>query len=339
VGYTARRSTNKVILVTGAGGVVGSALIQKLTDSTLICLTHKRAVEGPNVVSEPGDIRLPRLGLSQATYDDVAGGIDCIVHSAAITDFTKTDDIADVNVDGTRRVLDLAARAGVPIYHLSTAYVISPDGLTPYEESKLKGEALVKQSGLPATIIRPSVILGDARTGEIARFQGFYFLIDLFVKGLLPFIPASPSSYIDFVPQDFVADTIAALIERDHVVQELWLTAGTRALTLEDIVAFCLDQMPALTGRTVDRPHMISMETYQRLFKPVFFDALSQRQQKFMARAMYMVKYLNRPEALPSDSPGLEHVLDIPPMPDPRQTLGSALGFWARNRGLLAQHA
>lgn len=343
VNETSRLSGRGVIFVTGAGGVVGQALVRQFPRQQFICLTHKKPVEGSNIKSVAGDIRLPQLGMSLDTYDWLADSIDCVVHSAAITDFTMpADEIMAVNVDGTRRVLDLAAKAGVPFYHISTAYIPSHSECepTPYELSKIQAEDVVRESGIPATILRPSVILGDALTGEIATFQGFHFLIGLFLKGLLPFVPALPDSYIDFVPQDFVADTIVALIRQGRIGEEIWLTAGTRALCIDDIVDCCITQIPPRSGGPLlDRPNMISQDTYERLFRPVFFHTLPKGQRRLMDRAMTMVKYLNTVKALPSASPELERSLNIPEMPDPHVTLRSSVLYWARLHRLLPRSA
>jgi thioester reductase-like protein len=328
-----------VVFVTGAGGVIGQALIRRFTRQVFLCLAHKNPVNAADVVT--GDVCLSQLGMSSDTYDSVAENIDCVIHSAAITDFgMPADDIMAVNVDGTQRVLELAAKAGVPFYHISTAYIHShSEGEpTPYELSKIRAEELVRKSGIPATIIRPSVILGDAVTGEISSFQGFHFLIGLYLRGLLPFLPALPDSYIDFVPQDFVADAIMALIRQNRIGEEIWLTAGTHALRIDDIVDCCIHEIPPL-GRPLDRPNMISRDTYERLFRPAFFHSLPKRQKRLMDRAMTMVKYLNTVDALPSNSPDLEISLNISPMPDPRATLRSSLFYWARHHRMLPSAA
>lgn len=323
----------EVIFITGAAGVVGQAFVRKLGDQHFCCLVHKKSFEASNVTAIRGDVREPFLGMAKESYERLIGSLGCIVHSAAVTDFTRApEEIVAVNVEGTQRVLDLAATARVPIYHISTAFVYPGRKCdpTPYELSKMKAEELVRTSGLAATILRPSVILGDAMTGEIASFQGFHFLVGLFLKGLLPFVPTTPNSYIDFVPQDFVVDVVAALIRQRRVGEEIWLTAGMRALCIDDIVESCLTDIPP-RGAPLGRPNMISQDTYERLFKPVFFDALPKAQKKLMDRAMTMVKYLNTLEPLPSSSPELETSLNISRMPDPRLTLRSTLKFLAKH--------
>src|ERR671929_130064 len=189
------RPAGRTILLTGGSGVVGQALLPTLADSTTICLVHRSPVSGPNVECLPGDIAAPRLGLSRTAFADLASRIDCIIHSAAVTHFGQAEDaIRCANVEGTANVLELAARARVPVYHVSTAFVRvrshSTQEPNAYELSKRDGDELVRTSGLPAAILRPSLVIGDSATGQIAHFQGIYLMLGMFLKGLLPVVPA-----------------------------------------------------------------------------------------------------------------------------------------------------
>src|SRR5579859_2855509 len=162
------------ILLTGGSGVIGQALLANLSASTTWCLVHHQPIEGPGVLSVQGDIAQPRLGLGTNSFKGLARRIDCIVHSAAITNFNVPDEIVQqTNVRGTEHVLELAAVAGVPLYHISTAFVEptshSSQAPTAYECSKRASEQLVRSSGLPHVIVRPSLVVGDSRTGEITQ--------------------------------------------------------------------------------------------------------------------------------------------------------------------------
>jgi nucleoside-diphosphate-sugar epimerase len=96
-----------------------------------------------------------------------------------------------VNVDGTRNVLDALERCSTltRLYYFSTCYVsgryagpFSEDDLEVgapfnnyYEETKHLAEADVRRrmaAGIPATIYRPSIVVGDSCTGETQKFEG-----------------------------------------------------------------------------------------------------------------------------------------------------------------------
>jgi nucleoside-diphosphate-sugar epimerase len=82
-----------------------------------------------------------------------------------------------------------------------------------YEESKAEAETVVARAiaaGLPATVHRPSMVVGDSRTGHIPHFQVFYHLAE-FIAGRRTFglLPPLAGRTVDLVPSDFVAAAIA----------------------------------------------------------------------------------------------------------------------------------
>ena len=87
-----------------------------------------------------------------------------------------------------------------------------------YEESKYDAELLVRraQSELPATVLRPSVVVGDSRTGEIDRFDGPYALAILLVASPLAVplpLPGDAVAPLNVVPVDFVVDAAVAIAQ------------------------------------------------------------------------------------------------------------------------------
>lgn len=202
-----------------------------------------------------GDLVDTMFGLDEDSLDKLSRKNIEIFHSAGCvsfsSDFHKSEHTWNVNVDGTRRILDFAARiGGVHIHYISTAYVVgNSEGLAneevvsgirhfnnPYEQSKAHAEVLIRESGLPFTIYRPSVIIGDAN-GHALNFDGcytflrsFYLLKKMFGRLLrnssvynefgimmdgkdliLPMaIRCSQDSTLNLVPVDWAAKTIVA---------------------------------------------------------------------------------------------------------------------------------
>ena len=137
---------------------------------------------------------------------------------------------------GTARVLELAERAqergGLRRFaYVSTAYVagthegtfteadvdVGQDFRNPYERSKLEAEQLVRETGerLPVTILRPSIVVGDRRSGWTASFNVLYPPLRAFARGLYPAVPAVRSAPVDVVSIDYVADAIFSVCEGD----------------------------------------------------------------------------------------------------------------------------
>ncbi|MFD6033555.1 SDR family oxidoreductase [Streptomyces griseoincarnatus] len=153
-----------------------------------------------------------------------------------------------LNAAGTRQTVQLAADADAVMYHVSTAFVDRTDltraqmgqdhGDTTarpedYLDSKRAGEEVVRSAGIPAVIVRPSVVIGDAATGAISAFQSMHGIIHGLLRGLLPLVPIPADSPVDFVPQDVVAATLAGLIRQGRREGEVWVTAGAHALSTD----------------------------------------------------------------------------------------------------------
>jgi nucleoside-diphosphate-sugar epimerase len=187
----------------------------------------------------------------------LAERVTTIVHAAASVSFTLSlSQARQINLEGTRRMLDFAElvldRGGLHRYgHVSTAYVagthagrfaerdldVGQDFHNSYEQSKFEAEQLVRaRPWLPFTILRPSIVVGDRRTGWTAAFNVLYWPLRAFARGLFETVPAVPSAPVDVVPVDYVADAIHELCEApDPLGETFHLTAGRHASTIGEI--------------------------------------------------------------------------------------------------------
>jgi nucleoside-diphosphate-sugar epimerase len=327
----------RTILLTGAAGVVGRSLLDRLRDVDVICLTHQKTVPGATVVQ--GDISRPLLGLSPAKFADLTRRVHYVVHSAAITAFNQPEKlIRDINVAGTQRVLELASRAGVPVCHLSTAFAYSNEHVPPgyrthaYEVSKRDAEQTVRDSGLPFVIVRPSIVIGDSVDGSMTQFQGVHFLMDLIVRGSLP-VPGTAQAVVDVVPRDLVASAVAALVARPDVTGEYWVTAGDQALTLSRTVAIWAEHWHRLTGQPLRRPRMVAPDMVERLVRPAILPALPKEAQATLGHALHLVKYINITRPFPSSLVQLAGLVGSPTLPSPELTLIRNVERWSRHVG------
>ncbi|HLF78586.1 MAG TPA: SDR family oxidoreductase [Dehalococcoidia bacterium] len=333
------RSEAKTILLTGGSGVVGQALLERLTDVNVIGLTHRTPIEAPNVEMLIGDISKPQLGLSTDQFEDLCRRVDYVVHSAATTSFADSKAATyRTNVEGTRNILEVADRAGVPFCHISTAFAHLQqfDGThlsNFYEASKLESEEVVQQSGVPYVILRPSVVIGDSNDGHMSRFQGFHFLSELMFRGVLPvWVPTKPTAYMDFIPQDMISEVVSALVERPEIRGEYWLTSGPRAMQVEQAVTLWEQHIPRLTGRGIKRPRYVDPDVIDRLIKPVFLPSLPARSREMVGQALELLSFSVK-NPLPTSMPELESLLNIPRSPDPELVAIRNAEFWARKRG------
>ena len=162
-----------IALLTGGAGVVGKALCRELI-ARGVCV---------RVLTLPGDSLAKSLPDEvDVRYGDVTDfdsiksafeGVDVVYHLAAILLSTKRGAFEHVNTDGTRNVLEASKLAGVRRFLYVSSISVTYPILTPYGESKKKGEALVQASGLDWTIVRPTLVIGDGGGVEFNMFRDY----------------------------------------------------------------------------------------------------------------------------------------------------------------------
>lgn len=199
------------------------------------------------------DLEQERLGLDAAAHAALAERTTGVIHGAASVSFAlPLAQARAINVEGTRRMLDLARAAGCPFDYVGTAYVAGDRSGTAYEgeldvgqgfhntyeQTKLEAEALVRARAKeqPAAIYRPSIIVGDSRTGRTASFKVLYWPLKIFTRGFR-LAPGRPDAVMDVVPSDFVVRAICHLRKQPgRFGQAYHLCAGPeRAASLQQL--------------------------------------------------------------------------------------------------------
>ena len=159
--------------------------------------------------------------------------IDCIVHCAGIVKFREAK---DKNEQMMRKVTRLAKSLSVPVYAISTAFVHRPLGThdefnNDYEKDKFKAEQVLISSGVPHTIIRPSVLTGNSLTGEIQNFSGYYLIVQAFLsaiysakkeKRVIRFPRMSGKS--NMIPVDQAAKYIGKIVQEGKLDEIIYVT-------------------------------------------------------------------------------------------------------------------
>lgn len=132
------------VLVTGGTGVIGRALVERLTGRTGIRVLSRGPGEGPGSVR--GDLETGR-GLTAAV-----DGVDAIAHCASAADYRRPDrDVAQA-----RRLLTTIGDARPHLVYIS---IVGVDRVRfGYYRAKLATERLIEDSGLPYTILRTTQV-------------------------------------------------------------------------------------------------------------------------------------------------------------------------------------
>ena len=261
-----KKANNSIVFLTGASGFVGSYLLIKLLSENckVYALCRKGKFESVerrinknlkfwnhkltqkkknNLIVLEGDITQNNFGLDDKTIKQIAIKTEIIFHCAADTDFRKSGkELRGVNVEGTRRVLDIAFRHMKKhnlrkIIYLSTAYVcgnykgkFKEDDLdvgqkfnTPYERSKFDAEKIVqryRKRGLWIDILRPPIIAGINSSGKTPfSSQALYQTLHLLSLGLLEYLPVDGEQLFNIVCIDDLCESMC-LIARNNAISK-----------------------------------------------------------------------------------------------------------------------
>ena len=232
-------------------------------------LCERTGVPADRITLATGDITDSDLGLDDP--DSVRERTDECYHLAAIYDLGVERAPAEtVNVEGTKRVLDFAERAAIErLHYVSTCYVsgrhdgvFGPTDLdvgqsfnNHYEATKFEAELAVQKrmDAVPTTIYRPAIAVGDSQTGETAKYDGLYYLLQLLDRQpKIAFGPAHPPARryeFNVVPRDFVVDAIAHLSDRSDTTDTVYQLCNPNPPTVRQLLALCGEAL----GRRVIR--------------------------------------------------------------------------------------
>lgn len=218
------------------------------------------------VLAVAGNVELSDLGLG-TDYDFIAREVGHIYHSAASTRFDQPlEQARQINFKGTENIVNFARHVrklgyAVRLHHISTAYVagdrvglIKEDQLdcgqkffNTYEQSKFESELLLQQiiGEIATTIYRPSIIVGDSKTGRTQHFHVIYDAMRWVYSGQLSFIPCRPELKLDIVPVDYVCSAIVEIGQKESSISNTYhLTSGLdRSINLREMVDECMKEM------------------------------------------------------------------------------------------------
>jgi thioester reductase-like protein len=205
-----------------------------------------------------GDIREENLDINEEKFETICKTATDVYHLAAIYDLAVKQEIAyRVNVEGTRNVNEFVKKLEKLRHYnyVSTCYVagkrtgeileteLEHDAgfRNFYEETKYLAEREVeklKDDGIRLTIFRPSIVVGDSKTGETQKYDGIYSLIHYLriAPKLFRLVNVGNRDVrLNLVPVDFVVEAIAALSKDDRAIGKTIALADANPLTTEEI--------------------------------------------------------------------------------------------------------
>ncbi|HZV81921.1 MAG TPA: SDR family oxidoreductase, partial [Geobacteraceae bacterium] len=207
-------SEPQTFVLTGATGFLGSHLLAALLErgDRVIVLGRHSDTESlaaridrilawfglqalsDRVEAEEADFMQPLCGLAPDRYQALCARGGQIIHCASDTSFSEQHrrQSTVTNVESLAQLIEFARSSNAPWFHyVSTAYaagtavsfcpeapVTAEKFVNVYEETKACAEREVagrcRMHGIPFTIIRPSIVYGDSRSGRANRFNALY---------------------------------------------------------------------------------------------------------------------------------------------------------------------
>lgn len=276
-----------VIFLTGAAGLLGGAIAHELVrrGHGVIGLVHRtneiRGNDGSvlpalrfdgdlplagEVRTLGGDISQPGLGLTDSERIALVQGVDCVIHCAALVHFEAAfEDLEATNIHGTCNVAELCPNAR--FVHVSTAYSCGlregriaekPHGPNEafgngYERSKALAERSLIELRPDAIIARPSIIVGEHKSGQIRSFDTIYTAFKFIAEGRIKSVQVAPDSTLNFVPIDHVVEGIVALASDTSAQSEVVHLTAREAISSQKFLQL-IGETPGLRAPEISNP-------------------------------------------------------------------------------------
>lgn len=289
------------IAITGATGLVGSALLQHLARehpearfTVLVRSLLRWRALAPSLNLPAHRITAVHADL-RASIDADLRAVDLLIHCAADTSFSR--ELAEsraLNTGGTARLIDLAQRARVRRFaYVSTAFVAGtrtgripadldapPGWVNAYEQSKYEAELLVRRAQLDWVVFRPATIVCDDEGGRVSQYNSVHRALHLCQRGLAALLSGAEDSPVDLVTNQYVVRAIARIaLQGEASGQTYHLCAGPRAIRLGELLDRCFvrwRQDAEWRRRGIARPALTDLATY-RHFERSIYETADQR--------------------------------------------------------------
>lgn len=298
----------ETFVLTGATGFLGSHLLAALlergdrvvvlgrrSDAASLATRIEQLLEwfglqalSNRVETAEVDFMQPLCGLAPDRYRALCARRGRIIHCASDTSFSEQHRRQSIatNVESLVQLIEFARSSNAPWFHyVSTAYaagtavsfcpeapVTAATFVNVYEETKARAErevaARCRLQGIPFTIIRPSIVYGDSRSGRANRFNALYVHVkaldcirEIYRKDIhehggrkatecgislddqgvlhLPLrVAVAQRGHVNLIPIDYFVTATLAILERAQSGAIYHLTSDNPK-TLEALASYC----------------------------------------------------------------------------------------------------
>jgi len=218
------------VLVTGGTGFIGSALVPHLVASGYV---PRLLVRSSPAVPAPAPIEV-RIGdvTDVDTLRLALEDVPAVIHMAAATSAGRLGPAVAyrVNVGAASALVEACRSAGARLIVLSTQHVYLPaPGL--YGRTKRMADRIFLESGVPVTILRPSLVYGPGSRGVFVRLAT--------LVGKLPVIPVIGPGQWRMRPLflDDLVDVILAVLARPELAGRIYDVGGPDVVTYDELLS------------------------------------------------------------------------------------------------------
>lgn len=226
-----------MIIITGASGFIGTNLVKKLAKKRRDIICYVRKTSNTSTLDQ-----LP-VTILKGNLEDLSplkpiGKNDVLIHLAAVTSETSSDyqTSRKINVECTHNLLELCKKKGVKRFITLSSESTKRKIKGAYAQTKAEGDKLVRNSGVPYTILRPSIVYG---AGSGGLFQKTLSYIET-----LPVIPIIGSGNQKIIPihVDDVTDALISCLDKKSAVNKEYDLTGATTLTFNQFFSEIMNE-------------------------------------------------------------------------------------------------
>ena len=227
-------SKNTTVLVLGAGGFIGSAVVSALERAGLKarCVVRRAApfrAKFPNSDTRTLDLTAPKAATAAAWHTHL-DGVTAVVNVAGVLQPARAGEAWAVHRDAPRALYEACRHAGVRRVILVSAIGVE-EGVTRFARSKRAGERALETSGLDWTIVRPAVVVGWGSYGGTSLLRALAAC-----PGRTP-VPGDGTTPVNTIHKDDLAQGVVNLLANGNGIGQILEAGAPWRHTLAEVLA------------------------------------------------------------------------------------------------------